>query len=220
MKKSIFYLFILFSTCINAQDTLGRWSVGFSGGIDRSYSSIQFQSDPVSEKVWDSLEMSVWRSTAGLKLSYRIKNNLEAAVGFYYTDRGYRIDTILDAGLHNLKFHYRYFELPIGVNYSIPVNDKNNILFGLAYSLRILVDNKLYYQKIGQTAEFEMNTSANNKVIPSNVMASLGIRRIISQKSNIDLILNSNQSFSNISDGDSKRVLNSIGLHIVLSTQF
>ncbi len=217
MKNIFFFVLIGLNTLGYAQDTLSKWTFGLVTGIDRNYTKIQVESTDYTQGIWDSLEVPVWRGMGGVRIGYNIRPNIEILTGINYANRGYSIDTLVDARLHNLKFHYRFFELPIGLHYGIKINEKNDILIGATLSARLLLSDKIVYQKLGQTAVFEMtNADANNR-IQANVNALLGIRRHIANDAFISLYVNSIQAISPLSDGPVSRYLNSIGLQFALS---
>jgi hypothetical protein len=202
-----------------AQDTLSKWTFGVIGGVEFNYTRVQAEDNEELQNIWDSLESPVWRGTGGLRVAYKFNKKIDFFVGINYANRGYFIDTLEEAGFHNLIYHYRYLEIPVGASFSLSLNKKNELLFSLAATPRFLISEKIDYEKIGQSAIFEMeNTSVQNKSI-MNVNAGLGIRRHITGYSTLDLIFNGNQSLSPLSDGPLSRYLNSIGLLLVLSTR-
>jgi hypothetical protein len=202
-----------------AQDTLSKWTFGVLGGVEFNYTRVQAEGNEELQNIWDSLESPVWRGIGGLRVAYKFNKKIDFFAGINYANRGYLIDTLEEAGFHNLIYHYRYLDIPVGASFSLPFNKKNELLFSLAATPRFLISEKIDYEKIGQTATFEMeNTSVQNKTI-LNVNAWLGIRRHVTSHSTLDLLFNGNKSLSPMSDGPISRYLNSIGLQLVFSTR-
>lgn len=220
MKYIICSFLFLACQVVSAQDTLGSWSFGIAGGVDRCYRSLNVESDESAKSLWDSLESPVLRATAGVRISYYLRSSLQVVSGMYFTEKGYRIDTLEEAGLHQLAYRYRFLELPLGFIFSQKVNAKNDILFGSSFSARILLSDPVYYQKLGQTAEFEMVSTQENNRLNLNVSAMLGVRRHITNTATLDLFLSGNQSVTALADGVALRYLNSVGIHIVLARRF
>jgi hypothetical protein len=221
MKTTLYILLFVLSCDVFAQDTLSKWSWGVVGGVERTGRSIDDMGDNQDAvDQWNSLEENVWRLTGGVRVQRALSNHLAVYTGLNYIDRGYRIDTLLDAGINGLDFHFRYIELPVGVFYNGLKFGKNSILAGVAMNAGINIDDRLYYNKIGQTAQFEMEAVSDLNPIGVNVSASLGIRRAITNTASLEVYFNGSQSLTPLAQGSLERRLNSVGLFLAVTSGF
>jgi hypothetical protein len=220
--KTILYIFLLAFSCqAVAQDSLSKWSLGAVGGLDlmrRKLTDANENQDVVYQ--WNSLEKSVWRMNGGLRVQRSISNHLSIYSGLHYADRGYRIDTLEAAGISSLQFHFRYLEIPVGVFYTGLNFGKNSLLAGAAVQLGVCLNDILYYNKNGQSAQFEMKAVSNLNPLVVNVSAALGIRRAITNTANLDVYLNGNQSMMPLAEGALERRLYSVGICLALTESF
>ena len=221
MKTTLYILLFVLSCDAIAQDTLSKWSWGVVGGVERmgrSLTDTGDNQDAVDQ--WNSLEENVWRLTGGVRVQRALSNHLSVYTGLNYADRGFRIDTLQDAGINTLDFHFRYVELPVGVFFSGMTFGKNSLLAGAAMNVGFAINDRLYYNKNGQTAQFEMEAVSNLNPVVLNVSAALGVRRTITNTANLDIYFNGNQSLSPLSPGTLERRLNSVGLVLAVTSSF
>ncbi len=221
MKTTLYILLFVLSCDAIAQDTLSKWSWGVVGGVEsmgRSLTDANDDQDVVDQ--WNSLEENVWRLSGGVRLQRSLTNHVSFYTGLNYSDRGYRIDTLQDAGINTLDFHFRYVELPVGVFYSGLKFGKNSLLVGAAVNLGLSINDVVYYNKNGQTAQFEMGAVSNLNSVIVNVSAALGIRRAITNTANLDVYFNGNQSLTPLAQGSLERRLNSVGLILAVTSAF
>ncbi len=221
MKTTLIILLFVLSCDAIAQDTLSKWSWGVVGGVEsmgRSLTDANDDQDVVDQ--WNSLEENVWRLSGGLRLQRTLSNHLSLYTGLNYADRGYRIDTLQDAGINTLDFHFRYVEIPVGVFFSGLNFGKNSLLAGAAVNVGIGINNRMFYNKNGQTAQFEMEAVSNLNPFVVNVSAALGIRRAITNTAILDIYFNGNQSLTPLSEGSLERRLNSVGLVLAITSSF
>jgi len=125
-----------------------------------------------------------------------------------------------DAGLNSLDYHFRYAEIPAGIFYYSSPNKKNSLLAGASMQVAFSVGNKLYFNKDGQTARFEMQATPDLNPITLNVSAALGVRRAITNTARFDIYVSGNQSLSPIAIGPLERRLISIGLFVSVLNAF
>jgi hypothetical protein len=221
MKTSLYILLFVLSCDAFAQDTLSKWSWGVVGGVERMGRSLTDAGDNQDAvEYWNSLEENVWRLTGGVRLQRTLSNHLSLYTGLYYADRGYRIDTLQEAGLNSLDFHFRYIELPVGVFYSGLNFGKNSLLAGAAVNVGLGISDCLYFNKNGQTAQFEMEAISNMNPVTANVSAALGIRRAITNTAKLDIYVSGNQSMSPIANGPLERRFRSVGMFISIMNAF
>jgi hypothetical protein len=221
MKTTLYILLFVLSCDAIAQDTLSKWSWGVVGGVEqmgRSLTDVNDNQDVVDQ--WNSLEENVWRLSGGLRVQRTLSNHLSLYTGLNYADRGYRIDTLQDAGINTLDFHFRYVEIPVGVFYSGLKFGKNSLLAGAAVNMGLSINDVVYYNKNGQTAQFEMQAVSNVNPFVVNVSAALGVRRAITNTANLDVYFNGNQSLTPLSEGSLERRLNSVGLFLAVTSAF
>jgi hypothetical protein len=221
MKTTLYILLFVLSCDAIAQDTLSKWSWGVVGGVERmgrQLTDANDSQDAVDQ--WNSLEENVWRLSGGLRLQRSLTNHVSLYTGLNYADRGYRIDTLQDAGINTLDFHFRCVEIPVGVFYSGLKFGKNSLLLGAAVNLGLNINDVVYYTKNGQTAQFEMEAVSNLNPVVVNVSAVLGIRRAITNTANLDVYFNGNQSLTPMAQGSLERRLNSVGLILAVTSAF
>jgi hypothetical protein len=221
MKTTLYILLFVLSCDAIAQDTLSKWSWGVVGGVERMGRSLTDANDnqDVLDQ-WNSLEENVWRPSGGVRVQRTLSNHLSLYTGLTYADRGYRIDTLQDAGINTLDFHFRFLELPVGVFYSGLKFGKNSLLAGAAVNIGLSINDVVYYNKNGQTAQFEMRAVSKVNPFIVNVSAALGVRRAITNTANLDIYFNGNQSLMPLSEGSLERRLNSVGLFLAITSAF
>jgi hypothetical protein len=217
MNKILIILSMLSCVFANAQDTLSKWTLGAVGGLNRSYIQIKSSGEPNTAEIWNSFEEPSWGGYVGVRVSYFIQPKMELISGLNFADRGYRIDTLQEAGLHNIKFQYRFLEIPVALNYGFNLNNKNQVITSLGIAARMLVSDKMLYEKFNQTAVYEMSDIQAENTINTNVTASLGLRRLITETFNLDVYIQGNRALSPLGDGPVSRYLNSLGMFVAIS---
>ena len=221
MKTTLYILLFVLSCDAIAQDTLSKWSWGVVGGVERMGRQLTDASDNQDAvDQWNSLEENVWRLSGGVRLQRSVTKHVSLYTGLNYADRGYRIDTLQDAGINTLDFHFRYVEIPVGVFFSGLKFGKNSLLVGAAVNLGLSINDVVYYNKNGQSAQFEMGAVSNLNPVIVNVSAALGIRRAITNTANLDVYFNGNQSLTPMAQGSLERRLNSVGLILAVTSAF
>lgn len=221
MKKTIAILFLCLPVFVFSQDTLSKWSWGVMGGVERCGRLLQdANNDEESLEAWNDVEENVWRLTGGMRLQRELNSHFSVFSGLTYVNRGYRIDTLQDAGLNSLVYHFRYVEVPLGISYSSAPNKKNSLLASASFITAFGVGNKLYFNKDGQTARFEMQAVPDLNPITLNVSAALGVRRAITNTAKLDVYVSGNQSLSPLANGPLERRFSSIGMFVSIMNAF
>ena len=221
MKKTIAILFLCLPVMVFSQDTLSKWSWGVMGGVERCGRILKdVNNDEESLKVWNDLEDNVWRLSGGMRIQRQLIGHFSVFSGLTYVDRGYRIDTLPNAGLNTLEYHFQYVEVPFGIAYSPAKNKKNSLLASASFITAFGLSNKLYYNKDGQTARFEMQAAPDLNPTTMNVSAALGVRRAITNTAKLDIYVSGNQSLSPISSGPLERRFRSVGMFISIMNSF
>lgn len=221
MRKLVFYIFIGLCCDSFAQDTLSNWSLGVVGGVEQSgrlLSDAGGDQDVVD--YWNSLEQNVWRLTGGVRAERKLNNRFSLFTGLNYANRGYQIDTLEDAGLNSLDFHFRSLEVPVGIIYSGKLSGKNSLFAASALTVSYAWNDVVFYQKNGQTAQFEMKGLTNVKPIGANVSAALGIRRSITETANADFYFSGNQSLIPLAEGTLERRFYAFGFFVAVTSRF
>jgi hypothetical protein len=221
MKKTIAILFFCLPVMVFSQDTLSKWSWGVMGGVERCGRILKdVNNDEESLKVWNDLEDNVWRLSGGMRIQRQLIGHFSVFSGLTYVDRGYRIDTLPNAGLNTLEYHFQYVEVPFGIAYSPAKNKKNSLLASASFITAFGLSNKLYYNKDGQTARFEMQAAPDLNPTTMNVSAALGVRRAITNTAKLDIYVSGNQSLSPISSGPLERRFRSVGMFVSIMNTF
>jgi hypothetical protein len=221
MKKYLLLICIGFSSVCFSQDTLSNWSFGLVGGLDQCGRVLKHSgNDQGVTAPWNSLEKKVLRLSGGLRLERNFSKHFSLLTGLNYVDRGYSIDTLQDAGLNGLEFHFRYIELPLGLIYTGKALGKNSLLASAGVTFGYAVSDILYYRKDGQSALFEMQAVNNMKPFQANVSAALGIRRNVTARANADLYLSGNQALLPVAQGELERRFYSFGIFLAVTNHF
>jgi hypothetical protein len=221
MKQLFLITLLIAGFACNAQDTLSNWSFGGLLGVDRQYRVLNTEASlSGTAEAWDDLESAAWRISGGLKVQWSLFKRFAFSSALVYVDRGYRIDSLKDARLHGLEYHFRYVDIPLGFHYTGIETKKNRLFAGVGVSTSIAVSNVLQYQKNGQTAQFEMKAESEIRPILLNVSASLGLRRTITNNATVDLYVNGIQSLKSYAEGPLERRFNSVGLFVSILNRF
>jgi hypothetical protein len=153
-----------------------------------------------------------------------LQRDITSHVAFYtglgYVNRGYSIDTLADAGLNSLSFHYRYVDVPAGIVLNTFKKNRNSFVASAAITGLIGLNSSLYYYKDGQTARFEMQAVPEMNRFVLNVSAALGVRRAITNTANLDLYVSGNQALSALAAGSLERRLNAVGIYVSVMSRF
>ena len=221
MKQLLLITLLIAGLACSAQDTLSNWSFGGLLGVDRQYRVLNTEASlSGTAEAWDDLESAAWRVSGGLKVQWSPLKRFALSTGIIYVDRGYNIDSLKDARLHGLEYHFRYVDIPLGIYYTGIETKKNRLFAGVGISTSIAISNVLQYQKNGQTAQFEMKAESEMRPILLNVSASLGIRRTITNNATVDLYVNGIQSLKSYAEGPLERRFNSVGLFVSILNRF
>lgn len=221
MKQLFLITLLIAGLACNAQDTLSNWSFGGLLGVDRQYRVLNAENSlSGTAETWDDLESAAWRVSGGFKVQWAPLKRFALSTGIIYVDRGYKIDSLEDARLHGLEYHFRYVDIPLGFHYTGIESKKNRLFAGVGINTSIAVSNVLQYQKNGQTAQFEMEAESEMRPILLNVSASLGLRRTITNNATVDLYVNGIQSLKSYAEGPLERRFNSVGLFVSILNRF
>jgi hypothetical protein len=221
MKQLFLITLLIAGLACNAQDTLSNWSFGGLLGVDRQYRVLNAENSlSGTAEAWDDLETATWRMSGGLKVQWSPLKRFALSTGIIYVDRGYKIDSLKDARLHGLEYHFRYVDIPLGFHYTGIESKKNRLFAGVGINTSIAFSNVLQYQKNGQTAKFEMKAESEIRPILLNVSASLGVRRTITNNATVDLYVNGIQSLKSYAEGPLERRFNSVGLFVSILNRF
>ncbi len=133
--------------------------------------------------------------TCGISAIKRIADNFHFRFGMYYSQKGYR--NRVDTGNDNNReitiysLHSNYFELPVGVQFYMPINQYNlNWFFGIcpAYNIDALTKTKKLkvstYTKIDTINKVDFGVFAGTSFMLSNsfaldIITNIGLNSII-----------------------------------------
>ncbi len=220
MKKLIYILFLLPIFSI-AQDSTSKFSVGISFSNDwcNRFSSAD---DDVKEmkNEFDSLEAGKYGFTTGLFAGYAFHPSMNFQTGIYFANRGYRIDTLSESSMTNLKFQYRYIEVPLRFSYVFNSSSKLRPVLSIGCYGGYLIQQKTKYRQIGITGFDHFSDKEKLSSINLGVTASFGFQKLIQEKFTFQLDVICRQSLTPLSDTPFKRYLNSVGINLSLSRQF
>jgi hypothetical protein len=221
MRNTLFIFCFCMSFLGYAQDTLSKWSWGVIGGAEVCGRQMKIlNNDPTTLDAWNSIEKNVLRLSGGMRVQRQISERISLYSGLSYVNRGYRIDTLQDAGLNSLNYHFRYLNIPMGVTFASSGTKRNALLGSVAITGLVGVGNKLYYYKDGQTARFEMQAVPVMNRYVMNVSAALGVRRTISNTANLCVYVCGDQALSPAAQASFERRLYSLGLYLTVMNSF
>ena len=221
MRKLVFYIFIGLCCDGFAQGTLSHWSFGVVSGVEQCGRLLSDAGGNQDEfDYWNSLEQNVWRISGGLRAERKLNERFSLYTGLNYVNRGYQIDTLEDAGLNSLDFNFRYLDVPLGLIYTGKRYGKNSLFAASTLSMGYAWNDVVFYQKNGQTAQFEMQALSNVSPIGANVSAALGVRRSITETANADFYFSGNQSLIPLAQGALERRFYAFGFFVAVTGRF
>lgn len=206
---------------VQGQDSTSKYLIGLSFSND--FCSRISSADASTEELknnFDSLESPCYGFTTGMFFEYPLKKNFSLEGGIYYSNRGYRIDSLLELEITDLKFNFRYIELPIRVHYFF--NSKSNwkpfVSMGVFTSY--LINQKSTYNRIGLANDTEYKSDENLQNFNFGISTAIGFERKMVSDYALRIEGIYRQSITSISDTPLKRHLNSLGINLSLLKSF
>ena len=213
-------LFIVSLLPINfmAQDTLSHFRLG--GSIEGDWCDRRSTIDGDQQFLktqYDSLESGRLRGGLGFCMQYKINNRLSFQSGINYIMRGYRIDTINDSEITNMRYNFNYIELPTYLSVKFRNDKKIQPMIFIGASFRMLVQVQTKFYQIGNNTENVKNE--NDDILPFAVNACVGIgfSKNIYDKTQLQVAGLFNQSITATTATPYKRFLNSAGIQIAIT---
>lgn len=216
--RLILFIVSLLPLNLIAQDTLSHFSLGASieGDWCDRRSTIDGDQQFLKSQ-YDSLETGRIRGGLGFCLQYRMNNNLSIQSGVNYIMRGYRIDTISESELTNLRYNFNYIELPVYLNLKFRNEKKIQPMLFIGASFRYLVHMQTKFYQMGINTE--KVDAENDDILPFAVNACVGIgfSKNIYDRTRLQIAGLFNQSITAITESPYKRLLNSAGIQIAIT---
>lgn len=220
MKKLIF-IFLVFPCLSYSQDSTSRWSLGLAASTDLCYRWLTVEDDLSAMKdVFDSLERPKFGYGIGGILGYSInsKNSIQAGLGF--SNKGYAIDTLIEARMYDIVYNYNYIEIPF--KYIRKIKEVNNFhpFFSIGINTDIFLSQKFNYRLFGLNGinSFNDNNSISKAIVGASV--SIGFQKIIQSKFIFQLEINMRQWVNPLVQNPSSRYLNSAGFSFAFMRKF
>jgi len=219
--KKILCILLLLPLFITAQDTLQHRLTGITGGVDIC-SRFSKADDAVSEmkNEFDSLESGRFGYSAGIVAGFRINERIDLLSGLNFAARGYKIDTLAAAGFVNMKFSYKYIELPVRIVYTLQNGKKIQPLGSIGVAFSYLLQHKTYYELDGSADRNTYNDEQSMSSLNVSLSASLGFRTAIQRGYFFQCEAVVRQSVTALSDTPLRRYLNSGGIGLSLIRAF
>lgn len=220
MKKILWILFLVPFSAV-AQDSTGKFLIGISFSNDLC-NRLSLADDEVVQMKndFDSLESFQYGMTTGMFAGYSLRSNLTLQAGAYFANRGYKIDTLQQASIANVKFNFRYVEVPVRLNYVFRNSWKLKPFFSAGLSMSLLVQNKTFYRTIGVAGIDDYRDEQKLAPIVYGMNASIGFQKEIQEEYLFQCEVIYRQSVSSISDTPLKRYLNATGINLSLIQKF
>lgn len=216
--RLILFIVSLLPLNLIAQDTLSHFSLGatIEGDWCDRRSTIDGDQQFLKSQ-YDSLETGRIRGGLGFCLQYRMNNNLSIQSGVNYIMRGYRIDTISESELTNLRYNFNYIELPVYLNLKFRNEKKIQPMLFIGVSFRYLVHMQTKFYQMGINTE--KVDAENDDILPFAVNACVGIgfSKNIYDRTRLQIAGLFNQSITAITESPYKRFLNSAGIQIAIT---
>jgi hypothetical protein len=216
--KFIFCFLLLIPAAMNAQDSTSKvmWGVAYSNDMCYRLSKADAGFDDFKSE-FDSLESAKYGYSVGLTFNYAVRSNWTIQSGLNFSEKGYRIDTLKEASLTNMKFHFRYIELPVQVGHVFKSKRTIKPCASFGVYVGYLLSQKTHYTPIGEISSSFLDNSSSLSKVNLGLVTTCGIQTNIQSTYLFKVEAMYKQSLLSLSDGPFNRYLNSLG--IVLSLQ-
>jgi Outer membrane protein beta-barrel domain len=216
--RFIFCFLLLIPAAMNAQDSTSKvmWGVAFGNDMCYRLSKADAGFDNFKSE-FDSLESAKYGYSAGLTFSYAVRSNWTIQSGLNFSEKGYRIDTLKEASLTNMKFHFRYVELPVTVGNVFNSKRAVKPCASMGVYVGYLLSQRTTYTPIGEISSHYADNSSALSNVNLGLVATLGMQTTIQSSYLFKVEAMYKQSLLSLSDGPFNRYLNSLG--VVLSLQ-
>ncbi len=220
MKKLIF-IFLLFPCLSYSQDSTLRWSAGLAANANVSFRWLATPDDLNDMKeLFDSHEQPKLGYTIGGILGYTInsKNAIQTQIGF--SNKGYVIDTLLEANMYDIVYNYNYIEIPIKYIRKFGMGEKFHPFASIGVNTDLFLYQKTTYRQFGLSG---LNSFSDKNSISKLILGatfSFGFQKIIQSKYILQLETSICQWVSPASQNPGARYLNSYGFSIAFLRKF
>ncbi len=214
--RSIFILFLLIvPMALNSQDLKGSNALLFWAGPQYCSRTIHAKSDQ-SITPFDSLEQGIIRIHYGLQFTHGLSQHLEATNGLSLDRSGFQIDTLQSARILDIRYHYNYVSLPLGLNY-VFVKGKLSPYIGLSLSPGILLNNNWTYRTYESNVRRREITDENLLKTKFSGIVKCGFNAKIHEKYSFTFGGIFQYTINPLAQGEIQRRLYSWGLQIGIS---
>lgn len=188
----------------------------------RSYRSIDASESAFKDvaEQWNELEKASYKGGVGLGFRFPLSERITLQSGLQWAQRGYKLDTIQDASITGMKYHFTAMELPLKVNYMLTDGKAWNPYVSFGVSLGYIVKSKSTFQRLGQTPEFDFYADGCLQHIQLGAIGSLGFIRAIDDHSQLFIAADYYQSFAPVMKSTIERRLNHLGVRFGISRGF
>ncbi len=217
--KKLLCIWMLLPLFAQSQDsTLHKVFIGVSFSNDLCYRLAKADNDVLELKSeFDSLESSRYGMTTGIFGGYFIRPNFSIQTGLLFTRRGYAIDTLMAAGLANMKFNYSYLELPIRATHVFRMQSKVQPIVSLGLFAGYMLKHRTTLYEIGAPLRLTYQDGQATSRFNLGVAASCGFQKNIWPNYLFQLDGVFRQSITPLSDTPLKRYLFSAGVNLSLT---
>lgn len=168
----------------------------------------------------DSLESAIHAYSFGFICGKSLNPKLTLQGGLGFSKYGYVIDTLSTSGIVDMRFKYKYLEVPVSAVYALNENPKFQPILSFGVFGGFLIGQKTEFDIIGSSASENFSTKEEIQKFNAGLNVSFGFQRQIEQKFKIKVEANYRQSFTSLSDTPVGRYLYAVGLNLSLIRGF
>jgi hypothetical protein len=214
--RSIFISFLLILPgAINSQNLKGSNALLFWAAPQYCGRAIHAKSDH-SITPFDSLEKGTIRMHYGVQLAHGLSQHLQATIGLNLDRFGFQIDSLQSAQIMDIRYHYNYASLPIGLNY-VFVKGKLSPYVGLCFSYGVLVNNIWTYRTYESNMRHQESTDENLVKTKFSGIVKCGFNTKIHEKYSFTFGGIFQYNITPLANGEIQRRLYSWGLQVGIS---
>jgi hypothetical protein len=214
--RSIFILFLLILPwALNSQNLKGSNAILFWAAPQYCGRAIHAKSGQ-SITPFDSLEKGTIRMHYGVQFTHVLSQHLQVTIGLNLDRFGFQIDSLQSAQIMDIRYHYNYASLPIGLNY-VFIKGKLSPYIGLSFSSGFLVNNTWTYRAYESNIRHQESTDENLVKTKFSGIVNCGFNTKIHEKYSLTFGGIFQYTINPLAYGEIQRRLYSWGLQIGIS---
>lgn len=220
--KAIIILITFIPLFARSQDTTSHFSAGVFASADLCYRrSVAEDGFELMKAEFDSLELFRVGYSAGLALNYDLRENLFLASGIQFSDRGYRIDTLKESRISDIRYHYQQVEVPVRIGLRFNYKGRTKPFVSVGLVLGGIIGQKTTMNRMGEADDIEHNgldQSVNR--FQTGILFTAGIQKEFYHNYVVRIEAMGRQSINSVSNTNLNRMLNSVGTGLTFLHHF